>query len=189
MNKRSTPRHEVDRRNAVHPEAFVFSRSKWEFRGSTMESFGIVPASIEPGSWSKPPEWMGKYATAHGKVRAWVSCPNCGGVSMICDGVTRSDILGKLTPDFICTHGACGFHRTAYLDNWNDRVLYACSYWGRGARGPEIKIHYTHGNSVAMARAELGASCRDEDVIAIGPAVGFFVDEKADRQGNILTAD
>jgi hypothetical protein len=183
--KTSQPRYQVDRQNALHPQAFIFARAEWQIEGDHPDSLVIHPASVEPGSWCKPPEWFSRYAMSCGKVYAFASCPSCRGVLMIADRVTKCDLLGHLTPDFACTHSGCGFRRIAYLDNWNDRVLYACSYW----EGACIKIAYTHGNTPAMARRELGASCRDEDIIAIGPAIGFFVDEEADRTGNILTAD
>jgi hypothetical protein len=183
--KTSQPRYQVDRQNALHPQAFIFARAEWTIEGDHPDSLVIHPASVEPGSWCKPPEWFSRYAMSCGKVYAFISCPNCHNVSMVADRVTKCDLLGHLTPDLACTHSGCGFRRVAYLDNWNDRVLYACSYW----EGANIKIAYTHGNTVAMARRELGASCRDEDIIAIGPAIGFFVDEEADRTGNILTAD
>lgn len=118
-----------------------------------------------------------------GKVYAFVSCPQCRQVVMLADRVTKCDILGHLQPDF--AHQGCEFRRVAYLDNWNDRVLYACSYW----KGANLEIAYVHGNTPAMARLELGASCKDEDIVAIGRAIGFFVDEQADKTGLILSAD
>lgn len=183
--KTSQPRYEVDRQNAVNPNAFIFARTEWEFEGDHPESMLIHPHSVEPGSWSKPPSFFARYTMSCGKIYALVSCPNCHGVSMVADRVTKCDIKGHMTPDFKCMHPDCGFHRTAYLDNWNDRVLYACSYW----KGANLEIAYVHGNTPAMARLELGASCKDEDIVAIGPAIGFFVDEQADKTGRILSAD
>jgi hypothetical protein len=178
--KTSTPRYEVDRQNAVDPRAFIFSRAEWEFEGDHPDSLVIHPHSVEPGSWSKPPSFFERYSMSFGRVFAFASCPKCGSASMLADRVTKCDLLGHLTPDF--HHQGCDFRRPSYLDNWNDRVLYACSFWRAG----KIEIFYTHGNTPQMARAELGASCRDEDIIAVGPAIGFFVDEAADPQGNIL---
>lgn len=183
--KVSRPRFEIDRQNAVDPTVFVFARASWVFIGTHPENMQIDPRSVELGSWSKPPSFMNEYHLTFGKVYAILSCPNCGGISMVADKVTRCDVKGKLDPDFACTHSGCGFRRAVYLDNWNDRVLYACAYWKSG----RIEIAYCHGSTPHMARMELGMTARDSDIISIGPAIGFFVDEQADKSGKILTAD
>ena len=58
----SQPRYQVDRQNAVNPHAFIFARAEWEFEGDHPDSLVIHPHSVEPGSWSKPPEWFSRYA-------------------------------------------------------------------------------------------------------------------------------
>jgi hypothetical protein len=171
---------EVDRRNAVNLNAFVFARSgDWGFVGEAPEELAMSPV---PGTWTKPPQVLKDLVGAFGSLLAFVSCPKCKGVSGLFDGVTEIDSLGKLCPDF--AHQGCDFHRQAYLDRWSDKPLYAMSYHDRKNRGA-ITIFYTHAETVLEARMGI-PDVAPQDVIAIGPAIGVFVDEKADKGGSIL---
>lgn len=129
-----------------------------------------------------------------------LSCPNCGGICgishtpeaakhwrvwlgardmPICHDV---DYLGKLSPDLMCKHGRCDFHRTVYLDRWNKHKALFCLAYTEG-RGTEIKFAYSHAMDAKEARFHLGRG--NYNIIAGGPAVGFHFDERKNR----LTAD
>jgi hypothetical protein len=173
---------EVDRRNAIHTEAFIFARSEeWSFIGESAEDLAFTPV---PGTWTKPPEVVKALVSAFGKPMAMLSCPKCRGVSMLLDQVSEVDELGKLTPDF--THQGCDFHRVTYLDRWNDKPLYALSFHDR-ANKMVIETFYTHADNVAEARWGI-PQVADADIIGIGLAIGVFVDEKADKTGRVLVA-
>jgi len=93
--------------------------------------------------------------------------------------VHKIDHLGKVQPDIQC--GGCGFHRKIYLDRWNKtKPLYALAYvdMRKGAER-KIEIAYSHSIDTREARFHLGPG--KYDVIAGGPAIGFFVDEKTGR--------
>lgn len=95
------------------------------------------------------------------------------------------DSLGKVSPDLVCTHGRCDFHRKVYLDRWQKtKPLFALAYvnLSKGEHGA-IEIAYSHSVDVREARHHLGRG--NFRVIAGGPAIGFFVDEKTGR----VTAD
>jgi hypothetical protein len=170
----TTPQLKLHREAALNPEAFVFERVEWNFKGDCDENLQIQGKT---GSWCKPPSFAKKTA---GFALALVCCPNCTGVSALAKGVTVIDGMGKLSPDFQCTHPRCGFRRIAYVDMWLEKKLYAMSYWERG----KIAHKYTHAKDLGEAVLHLGA--RREDVIAIAPAIGFFVN---DKKGDDLSTD
>jgi hypothetical protein len=129
-----------------------------------------------------------------------IACPSCNGtivlshtastakvISALHGGGLRVPIahqidhLGRVQPDIRCTHGSCNFHRRVYLDRWNKtKPLFAIAYvnQARGEHG-EIEIAYSHAIDAREARFHLGAG--NYRIIASGPAVGFFVDEKTGR--------
>jgi hypothetical protein len=175
-------RVEVDRRNAVNPGIFIFAKStEWGFVGETPEELAMTPV---PGTWTKPPQVLKDLMGAFGSLLAFVSCPKCKGVSGLFDGVTEVDGLGKMSPDF--THQGCDFHRPCFLDRWNDKPLYALSFHDRADK-MRVAIFYTHADTVSEARMGI-PNVPPQDIIAIGPAIGVFVDEGADRSGNTLVA-
>lgn len=176
MNKPKA-RFEVDRANAVNPQAFVFARQEWTFTGDSPQTLSL---DGPPGSWTKPPELLAHGPFEH--VFAFVRCPHCHGYTALHDQVHKIGVHdGKLSPDF--GHQGCSFRRIAYLDNWNDKKLYAMSFHNRKG---DIEIFYSHADNQAEARMHLGGGIRAEDVIAIAPAIGLFVDEAADKTGTVL---
>lgn len=179
-DKQAQRRVSVDRQNAVSKDAYVFPKSEdWVFQGDAPQTLQM---DGEPGTWSKPPEVLA--GLAFGVIQALIRCPNCFGVSILAKSVTQIDEKGRLYPDFSCTHHACNFRRVTYLDEWNDKTLYALAF----VRRDRIELLYTHATTVEDAAKELVGIPR-ESVIAIGPAIGFFVDEQADKNGSILRAD
>jgi hypothetical protein len=189
--KKESRRLEVLRQNAVDDEAYIFPKEEWVFSGDHPQTMQISPV---PGTWCPPPEMLS--GSAFGKILALVSCPNCRNVSAFTSSVFEITQKGEVSPDFQCGHAAagligplrrrCDLHKRVLLDEWNDKRLYACSYLDHAGKEPRIRILYTHATTYEGARLELGASVADSDIIAIGPAVGFFVD---DRKGDILSAD
>jgi hypothetical protein len=177
-------RVEVDRRNALDTRVYFFAKSDdWNFQGDSPQTLAFSPV---PGTWTKVPEVLTNLVSSFGKLQAFASCPKCHVVSGLLSGVTDIDELGKLTPDFRCMGHGCGFARPAHLDKWNDKVLYALSYHDRRNR-MKIELHYTHADTVRQARLGI-PDVADKDIIAIGPAIAFFVDEAADKTGKILVA-
>jgi hypothetical protein len=175
-------RVEVDRRNALDTRVYFFAKSDdWNFQGDSPQTLAFSPV---PGTWTKVPEMLSTMVSAFGRLQAFVSCPVCRGVSGLMSEATHIDETGKLTPDF--AHQGCEFRRPAYLDKWNDKVLYALSYHDRRNR-MKIELHYTHADTVRQARLGI-PDVLDKDIIAIGPAIAFFVDEAADKTGKILVA-
>jgi hypothetical protein len=177
--KEVSRRIEVDRKNATSKDAYVFARADWDFQVDASDVLHITPPP--PGTWSppcegyesQPPDWD----------LAWVCCPACKKIVVLDKRIHKVDAKdSRLTPDF--RHQGCSFARRAYLDKWGDKPLYAMAYWQNGS----IEKLYTHASTAVMARLEL-IGVPDKDIIAIGLAVGFFVDERANRNGLILTAD
>jgi hypothetical protein len=177
--KEVSRRIEVDRKNATSKDAYVFARADWDFQVDASDVLHITPPP--PGTWSPPCE--GYETQGPDYDLAWLSCPKCRKIVVLDTRVHSVDARdSRLSPDF--RHQGCSFARRAYLDKWGDKPLYAMAYWQNGS----IEKLYTHASTAAVARLEL-IGVPDGDVIAIGLAVGFFVDERANRNGLILTAD
>jgi hypothetical protein len=175
-------RIEVDRANATSKEVHIFFKADWDFQVDDQEELRIMNPA--PGSWTPPCE--GYETQPPDFDLAWVCCPKCKQIVVLDKRVHTVDPQStRLSPDF--RHQGCSFVRKAHFDKWGDKSLYAMKYHDR-QDGMRIATLYTHADTAAIARREL-VGVREEDIIAIGLAVGHFVDEKADKTGLILTAD
>lgn len=146
-------------------------------RGKAAHDFTIIPMIGCPACGgllmlSHTPEAAKAISSLHGGVRVPVS--------------HRIDHLGKVSPDVLCEHERCEFHRRVYLDKWNKtKALWAIAYVNEKN---EIKVDYCHAADRREAAYHYAGSvsgrkgCRFIDT---GPAVGFFVDERTGR----ITAD
>ncbi len=168
----------VDRTPAIAVDAMVFRREEWPLR-TTFRGSEIAGVS---GTWSP------RHANMADFVLALVCCPKCQKPSILHSRVHKISSLGKVSPSFICKYMdgniSCDFHRNVFLDEWSKRKpLYACSVMRNG----KIEISYCHANTVLEATVELGLqSDRGARVIAVGRAIGFFVNDKI---GNDLSVD
>ncbi len=179
---------EVDRRNAVSQDTFVFAREEWKFvemaqdDGPSRLAFAEPP---RPGTWTPPCEGL------PANVLALVCCPKCKSPKIvILQGTHHVDEMGRLSPDF--RHHGCDFARKAYLDRWNKKPLYAIAVerkvYDRVAKAFNIvkEIHYCHASNAGEARFHLGPG--NYRVVAVGPAVGALaVDEHGERAVADLT--
>jgi hypothetical protein len=183
--KEATRRAELDASNATSRDVHIFFRADWDFQVDSSEQLHIAPPP--PGSWSPPCEGFETQRDAESDWDlAWVCCPACKKIVVLDSRIHSVDPQStRLSPDF--RHQGCSFARRAHFDRWGDKPLYAMKYHDRRNR-MQVATLYTHANSAAVARLEL-VGVRDQDVIAIGLAIGHFVDEKADKEGRILLAD
>ena len=154
-------------------ESFVFKKVTWQYKeapqGKTVQ--GI------PGTWTEAyedaPDWL----------LAMISCPACGTNLLLHSRVHEINRLGRIFPDTECS--GCSFHRTCYLDRWNNKPLYAAAIEVDGV--PEVQ--YMHAATSVEAMLHLGPMTRDGKkirVVAVGPAIGHFVH---DNHGEELNAD
>lgn len=188
MNEAS-PSFEIRQTASMAVRPAVLKRAEWD----VVPNGNIIP---QKGTWHAHIE---RRTPTDVTVIAFLGCPSCGNkivLSQSKDAATilskwfgrtmpvihAIDRLGKVSPDVLCMNGSCDFHRTVYLDRWNQtKPLYAMAYT-RGAHG-RIEIAYTHATNQHEARLHLGAG--NFRIIDIAPAIGFFVDEKTGR----MTAD
>jgi hypothetical protein len=170
----------VQSASAVEPEPYVFPKKEWTFRGHDPQTMKIEAI---PGSWTPIPE---KLKVTLKDYHGFASCPSCQGVSLFHKNVTTVDNDGRVHPDFQCNYmmphnrQRCEFHRVTFLDLWNDKPLYACCI----LRGGRREMLYTHASTQAEARTQLGPG--DYTIVAIGRAIGWFVE---DKKGDVLSAD
>jgi hypothetical protein len=187
----------VHSRASIDVRAIALPRAGWEtdYIGGRL--------SVKP----QKATWYGHVVrgkSAHDvTVLPMIGCPSCGGVLFISHTpetakalgqllgmkvpvAHRVDSLGKVSPDILCQHGRCDFHRRVYLDKWNKtKQLWAIAYIDADS---VIKIDYCHAVDRREAAHHYAAStalrkgCRFIDA---GPAVGFYVNEKTGR----VTAD
>lgn len=194
----TAPEYKVHASASIQVRALVLPRAQWETEVA-MQGRAYTPVR---GTWCAHVE---RGRNAHDvTVVAMIACPSCGGLTYLSHSreaarilgrwmggvqvpVAHSvDHLGKVSPDILCKHGRCDFHRTVYLDRWNKtKALFAIAYVDD--RLPEgkrkIEIAYSHAVDTKEARFHLGPG--KFRVIAGGPAIGFFVDVKTGR----MTAD
>jgi hypothetical protein len=129
-----------------------------------------------------------------------IACPSCGGLLFtphtdasakalarmlgrsgpnVPKTATHSiDAVGKISPDVLCMHERCDFHRRVYLDKWNKtKPLYCIAYTKRGSL--ELEFAYCHASDQREALFHLGGRPGDFVIVEVAPAVGYFVaDEK-----------
>lgn len=188
----------ISSRAAIDVRAIVLPRAGWayDFIG------GRLAVTPQKGTWYGH---VARGKSAHDViVIPMIGCPSCGGLiflshtpetakalSQMHGGVQvpiahRIDHLGKVSPDILCKHGRCDFHRRVYLDKWNKtKALWAIAYVTPEGK---IQIDYCHAVDRKEAAFHYAGShggrkgCRFIDA---GPAVGFYVDEKTGR----MTAD
>lgn len=161
----------VDRSPSLIVRPFIFPKADWAFTGEGEQRMIQGVPGTWHDRWPGAPHWL----------LGLVCCPNCHNVSTLGKQVHQVDHVGKLSPSFQCKYGTCTFHRDAYLDDWNNKPLYAMAV-ERDGKCPEI--HYTHAHSAEEARIQLGSG--NYHIAAIGRAIGFFVD---DKEGLDLSAD
>jgi hypothetical protein len=185
----------IHSRASIDIRTVVLPRAKWESTRTADGRLALVP---QKGTWHAR-----IVRSAHAStVIPMIGCPACGGLLLISHTemtarelrlmtgmpvpVAHSiDHLGRISPDILCRHGRCDFHRKVYLDRWNKtKPLYAIAYinMAAGEHG-EIEIAYSHSIDVKEARMHLGFG--NFKIIGAGPAIGFFLDEKTGR----LTAE
>lgn len=186
----------ISRVSSVDPRAVVLERRTWKtMRDGSGHLLGIEPEKST---------WHGLlHRDPHGTtVIPLIGCPSCGGVLAIPHtgkgaAVLRAllnlpvpaahsiDSFGKVSPDVQCRHvrgdHACGFHRRVYLDRWNKtKPLYAIAYIDLSKKGrEEILIAYSHAVDAREARLHLGKG--NFDIVGVGPAIGFHVDERTGK--------
>lgn len=193
-NIRLDSRASIDVRAAVLPRA---TREMWKVTTLADGRPGFVPIK---GTWYGH---VVRGRSAHDvSVIPLIGCPTCGGLTILLhnEDATKAmrrlyglrgdmpithaiDSLGKVSPDVQCRGERCDFHRTVYLDQWNKhKRLYAIAY--TEGKSHKILIDYTHAVDQREARFHFGPR-REVRIISIGPAVGFWVDERTGR----MTAD
>jgi hypothetical protein len=173
---------------SVRPIALALK--KWETMRTPNGQLGLRP---EKGTWHA--QIVRGASRTDSTVVPMVACPRCAHLLILTPtpGAARAvsrmlgkaipvahsiDSYGKVSPDLLCMHGGCDFHRTIYLDQWNrQKPLYAIAYTKDG--GDELLIDYCHATNQREARAHLGAG--NFNVIAVGPAVGFWQNEKTGK--------
>lgn len=150
-------------------DPFIFKREEWETEGV----WPNVAIKGIPGTWCQRNRQWPKF------LLAIVCCPACCRNIIVHGEVSTIDILGKVSPSF--QHAGCSFHRNIFLDKWNDKPLYACAIYRENGK---TEIIYTHAQDAREARMHLGPG--NYQITAIGPAIGFFVQ---DKHGDKLSAD
>jgi hypothetical protein len=173
---------EVDRSPSLNLESAVLPKGEWQFVKVDNQPYPQLHEFI-PGTWIKPESWMNK------KILAAFSCPNCKEIRFLIEGIHTIDHMGRVKPDVQCKARAslsnieCSFHRRVYLDKWNKKTLYAVAIenWTGFKWTPEIR--YTHADSEAEARFMMGEG--QFRIVACGPAVGFFVEDKVGDKLNV----
>lgn len=189
----STPTAVVHTQASLTVRAAVLPRATWE-----TEIGGDGRMTFRP----KKGTWHGHIVRGSSRFDRitvpMIACPSCAGVLFLSPspeaaralskmlGVAvpqahRIDSLGKVTPDVLCKHGRCDFHRKVYLDRYRDsKPLYACAYVNLDAgQHGAIEIAYSHARTATEARHHLGRG--NYRVIGAGPAIGFFVNEQTGR--------
>lgn len=185
--------YSVTAQASLDVQACVLPRAQWE----TSTSYdGRVSIRPEKGTWYGH---VVRGTAAHDVVAIpMLDCPSCGKLLMLSHTedaakaigrlfkvpsfrpVHKVNHLGKVSPDIRCMHPGCSFHRTVYLDRWlKTKPLYACAYIRTG--GKRIEIDYSHAIDRKEALFHMGFKKGEVKVIATGPAVGFFVDERTGR--------
>ncbi len=178
---------------SINVRALVLARAKWESEPAPDGRMAFRP---QKGTW------YGHIVRGRGPADAtvvpMVSCPSCGGILFLSHSedaakalrrmtgmpvpvAHRIDPYGKVSPDILCQHGRCDFHRSVYLDRWNKtKPLFAIAYVNldKGVHGT-IEIAYSHAIDAREARFHLGAG--NFKVIGAGRAIGLFVNEKTGR--------
>ena len=170
----------VNRTESANGEAAILRKSDWKWEpveGTT------VPKLIEsvPATWCLRPDGMSKV------ILAIFSCPNCHGVRALIDGIHTINPFGLVQPDLDCggdTTRHCSYHRKTYLDRWNRKPLYACALetWDRGHQRWTPEMVYTHATTQEEATRQLGPTTSGKlyRIVAIAPALGFFVTDGKD---------
>jgi hypothetical protein len=187
----ATPAAVIHSQASINVRSVVLPRAKWEI---TRVADGRMAAVPRAGTWFAHILRSRNAMT----VVPMIGCPNCGGLLLLSHDemsarelrlmtglpvpvAHRIDKFGKVSPDVLCKHGRCDFHRRVYLDRWQKtKPLYAIAYVNcdRGEHG-EIEIAYSHALNEKEARMHLGFG--NFRIIGAGPAIGFFVDEKTGR--------
>lgn len=185
--------YSVSSQVSLHVQACVLPRAEWDVSESYDGRISIRPIQ---GTWYGH---VVRGASAHEvALIPMLGCLGCGKLLMLshteesakCIGklfkvptfrpVHRINHLGKVSPDLKCMHHGCDFHRTVYLDRWlKTKALYACAYIRKGAK--KIEIDYSHAIDAKEALFHMGFKPREVKVIACGPAISFFVDDKTGR--------
>lgn len=160
----------------VNPEAFVFKEETWE----RQDIGGQIAFNGPSGSWFLPAPEVLKALRIHALVR----CPTCLGISALHKRVTKVSRVGKLMPDFVCTHTPhgirCTFQRVCYLDNWNKKPLYAAALEHPTISGGwRTEIVYCHAVTVEEVRRHVAPP--GSRVVSVGRAIGFFQDDQTGR--------
>lgn len=173
MSTNNISKVELDRSPSLVIDPFIFAKSdEWE---NTENAIKAIPGT-----------WRPRYPELPSYVMALVCCP-FGHIAILHSSVSKVDYLGKVTPSYQCRikDGTCSFHRNAYLDRWNKKPLYACAIERREKNSGVFKpeVIYTHASNQAEARIQLGPG-DDYRIVAIGPAIGYFV---KDKLGNLLS--
>jgi hypothetical protein len=168
---------EVDRRNALSTDTFIFALEEWDFVEDKQGRIGLR-TQPRPGTWSPAVEGMAPGALS------LACCPACKTVVVFDSRVHTIDYVGKLTPDF--RHQGCNFARKAYLDKWNKKPLYACviERWSGGRRWVQ-EIIYCHAKDETEARFHLGPG--NYRIVGVAPAIGALA--ASDKDDGQFVAD
>ena len=187
----------IDTRASIDIRSVVLPRANWE-RVKTPNGVAVRP---QKGTWYAH---VVRGTAAHDvTIIPMIACPACGGLVYLSHTLETAkalgamlgrpgpvahsiDRIGRVSPDVMCRHGRCAFHRRVILDRWNKtKALYAVAYVDSlGGGHGRIQIDYCH----AVDRKEAlfhFARGKNRRLIDAGPAVGFFVNEQTGR----VTAD
>ena len=152
----------------IEDTTVVLAKKEWPtvIRNGTIEQVKPIPES-----------WFDiRNVVQNSNFHALVSCPKCKEVNAVAHQVSTIDKLGKICPRYICGYKHCRYSCEIYLDEFHDKVLYAIALQD----GKRIQLQYTHAKTVE--EASRGIDRRRWSVIGIGPAIGYFVDDKKGDQ-------
>lgn len=170
----------IDTRASLNTQVLIVPRGEWKWEEAAPDSPARTPQLVEhvPCTWIEPLDWMAK------EIVAIFSCPNCREVRILTKRVHEISSAGEVKPDLQCKGqlGKCTFHRKVFLDRWKNLPLYACAIECIGKFGRIPRIVYTHAKNPTEAAFMLGARVDGMvyDIVAIGPAIGFFVADGKD---------
>lgn len=176
---------EVDRSPSLVSDAFIFAKSDdWVFQRDEQNP---RDSRIEgpPGTWARLPREWRSISKHIQDIICITRCPNCKNFNALHMGVHRFDHLGRVSPDYKCMN--CDFHRIVYLDEINDKPLYACAIERLKGGKWKPEMIYTHAQDQTEALKQLGKDAIDNRVriVGIGRAIGFKV---MDNHGERLLA-
>lgn len=149
------------------------------------------PNQMRPvqGTWTLAP-WELRKRGIHGIL----SCPRCAAASILSPNMGTLEHGVCVIPGFQCAK--CGFICNVRCLDWDKRKLFCICYeTDHVAGGKPVVVahkHYTHAENRAEAlfffeqSTALTIKCR---VVDCAPVIGYFFNEKTDKDARTLRAD